>query len=154
MSKRMDKNIKINMGYKNIEDQRRAQRDFYRKNKDKVLASHKIWVENNKERSRQIIKDWAKKNPDKVRSNRLKYKYGINLEQYNTILTSQNMGCAICGSLENRSKHNKGWSHLCVDHDHITGKVRGLLCDDCNLCIGLIRENSILLKKMILYLKK
>ena len=48
---------------------------------------------------------------------------------YNLLLESQDYGCAICGSKETGSHHTKYFS---VDHDHKTGKVRGLLCFHCN----------------------
>ena len=86
----------------------------------------------------------------KRRSNtRLKQKFGINYDQYQMILQEQNGVCAICDESEpvvNRS--------LSVDHDHETGKIRGLLCSNCNPGIGKFKEKIELLKKAVAYLER
>lgn len=80
---------------------------------------------------------WRKANPEKARligwRYELKKLYGITVEQYNEMLESQGGVCAICH--DNNIRELK----LAVDHDHETGKVRGLLCDRCNRGIGLLR---------------
>ena len=68
-------------------------------------------------------------------------------EDYNQIAKEQNYRCLICEG------DNKGW-HLAIDHDHNTGKVRGLLCNTCNRALGLFGENCVRLKKAIEYLKR
>ena len=78
----------------------------------------------------------------------LKHTYGITLEQYDDMLGSQEYGCAICGSSE-----PGGIGRFHVDHDHITGKVRGLLCNKCNLGLAGFRDNIEFLVKAIEYLK-
>ena len=65
------------------------------------------------------------------------------------MLESQNGICAICGNLETIQK-----SHLSVDHDHKTNKVRGLLCRECNRALGGFKDNRILLQSAINYLLK
>jgi len=62
------------------------------------------------------------------RANSLKFRYGISLREYELRLALQNGACAIC------RKKPKGL--LCVDHCHLTGKVRGLLCSKCNSALG------------------
>ena len=78
---------------------------------------------------------------------RLKAKYGITKEQYSIMLECQNGLCAIC----NKPELNR---ELSVDHDHITGKVRSLLCFKCNSALGLVKEDESILLKMIDYLRK
>ncbi len=76
-------------------------------------------------------------------------KYGITLDDYNTMLREQNCCCAICG------KHKLLFKiRMFIDHCHITGKVRGLLCRNCNMGIGLLKENVESLKKAIKYLEQ
>ena len=75
--------------------------------------------------------------------------YGITLGEYNSLLEKQNGVCAIC-SLPQKSKRN---TRFCVDHDHTTGEVRGLLCDSCNRGIGLLKDDSRLLDKAAKYLR-
>ena len=71
--------------------------------------------------------------------------YGLTEEEYNNMVLSQNNLCAIC----NNPSNNKA---LAIDHNHKTGEVRGLLCQNCNLAIGLFKENIIIFNKAIEYL--
>ena len=61
----------------------------------------------------------------------LKHKFGLSLAEYNVMLEKQNGQCAICGT----DKCETGYS-LAVDHCHVTGKIRGLLCRTCNTTLG------------------
>ena len=78
------------------------------------------------------------------RNNQLKRKYGITLKEYGELYNKQKGKCAIC---------NKKCKVLHIDHDHITGKVRGLLCGEHNRGIGMFNDNKDLLLKAINYLK-
>lgn len=72
-------------------------------------------------------------NPETIKSKKLFNKYGITLEEYNNILHNQGYVCAHCKLPERKIDYRTGKLHaLCVDHDHETGKVRGLLCMLCN----------------------
>jgi hypothetical protein len=76
------------------------------------------------------------------RRRRLMATYGITLEQYNELLEKQNHCCAICDRHENEFK-----SKLCVDHNHITREIRGLLCTYCNhRVVGRHRDGDALRK--------
>ncbi|HYT43296.1 MAG TPA: endonuclease VII domain-containing protein [Methylomirabilota bacterium] len=77
----------------------------------------------------------------------LKWKYNISNEEYNILLTIQNSVCKICGNSETNR-------NLAVDHCHITGNVRGLLCDKCNRGLGCFGDDPILLCKAADYLKQ
>lgn len=81
-------------------------------------------------------------------SNRaLRDRYGISNKEYNDLLISQNNVCAICGGLSYTKRKT-----LFVDHDHLNGNVRGLLCLECNHGIGIFKENIDLLQKAIKYI--
>lgn len=82
---------------------------------------------------------------------RLKYRHGLSLEEYNGMLERQKGVCAICGNQNKYKKHKKNAS-LSVDHCHKTDKVRGLLCDACNLALGLMKDDVDNLKKAVKYL--
>ena len=70
------------------------------------------------------------------RDRQLVYKYGINLNTYYAMLMSQGHACAICRiTLKAHGKNS------CVDHCHNTGKVRGILCNSCNLGIAYLQED-------------
>ena len=64
----------------------------------------------------------------------LQKKYKITMDDFEKMLESQNRVCKICG-MDGKSKDNRR-QHLCVDHCHKTGKVRGLLCMKCNTALG------------------
>lgn len=72
-------------------------------------------------------------------------RHGITKEMYDTMYKEQSGNCYIC---------NKHEIKLHIDHNHITGKVRHLLCKECNLALGLLKENVGSLKNMIDYLEK
>ena len=82
----------------------------------------------------------------KHRAKNLKYRYKINVEDFELMLKKQNNKCAIC-QLETTDV-------LRVDHDHETGQIRGLLCHSCNLILGHAKDNLQILKRAHTYLKK
>ncbi|KKN36747.1 hypothetical protein LCGC14_0770530 [marine sediment metagenome] len=90
------------------------------------------------------------KNKKELRNRFLLRTYGIRIEEYEELLQSQNNKCAICGILVKRGRRKKNFA---VDHNHETGEVRGLLCEDCNRGIGLLREDIGILQKAIKYLE-
>jgi hypothetical protein len=91
--------------------------------------------------------------PEKTRNTQLKSKYGITLEQYQLMFKEQNGVCAICGQPEVAiDKRTNIIKLLAVDHDHQTGKVRGLLCQKCNHGIGNFNDNQVNLQLAIQYL--
>ena len=82
-------------------------------------------------------------------------KYGLSKEQYETLYQKQKGCCGICGcpAEEDRRPLKQGQTHgLCVDHNHKTGVIRGLLCDVCNRGLGFFKEDTKLLEKAVLYL--
>jgi len=114
------------------------------------------------------VKEWVEKNREKVNaSNRKKYNslspeekikrnrkqqislYGLTVDQYDAMLMEQNYVCAICEKPEKSSSKKV----LSIDHDHTTGKVRGLLCDTCNSGLGHFFDNLDFLESAVLYLK-
>jgi hypothetical protein len=78
----------------------------------------------------------------------LKRKFGITAEQYAGMLVAQGGACAIC-----ETKDTRPWKYFVVDHDHATGRVRGLLCPACNTCIGQARDDSNILREAAHYLE-
>ena len=73
-------------------------------------------------------------------------KYGITKEQYDEMFANQGGKCAVCGGQDRRGV-------LCVDHDHATGKVRGLLCNNCNATLGHAHDRPDILLGLAEYLK-
>ena len=108
----------------------------------------------NKERINKKNKEWREKNKKKLREKDLKNKYNITTKEYKKLKKDQKNSCAICGKKETRKTNNGKTQRLSIDHDHETGKVRGLLCKNCNSVLGYIKEDILLLKNMIKYLIK
>jgi hypothetical protein len=94
----------------------------------------------------------VKKSPnqkDNVRKAQLKKLYNTTPGRYDELFEKQQGVCAICSESEKGSR-----DYLCIDHDHNTGFIRGLLCHDCNIGIGKLKDNIELLKSAIWYLEK
>jgi len=106
-----------------------------------------------KERTSAYNKKYAEKNPElmkiKDRKNSLKRFWNMTLEQYNEMLEKQGGTCALCDKTES-NPHKR----LCIDHDHTTGKIRALLCDNHNRALGLFKDSIEDLEKAIQYLKR
>jgi hypothetical protein len=122
----------------------------YEKSKDKI----KLWREKNKEHLALKRKENYIKNRDgSIKNTILLKKYGIYLDDCKEMFEKQNGVCAICGQPETRIQRGK-LADLSVDHDHITGEVRGLLCNKCNIGIAHFYDNSDLLLLAFNYLEK
>ena len=80
----------------------------------------------------------------------LKYRYGITYADYCNRLVLQNNKCLICKT--ELDEATLGSKSPCVDHNHSTGEVRGILCRNCNTAIGHAKEDVTILKAMIEYL--
>lgn len=102
---------------------------------------------NNLEKERRQAREWNRKNKISRKDNDLKKLYGISIEDYNQMFVNQNGVCAICERQQVTGKS------LSVDHDHNTGKVRGLLCNKCNTSLGMLDDNIDYLLNAIAYLK-
>lgn len=79
------------------------------------------------------------------RKSRLKQEYGLTLEGFDSLLVAQSGRCAICGA---------PMPAPVIDHDHGTGRVRKLLCSECNLGLGKFRDSPALLRAAHQYLKE
>lgn len=81
----------------------------------------------------------GRKNRDLMR------RHGISVETYEDMFKQQGGVCAICG-------HKPDKRSLAVDHDHDSGKIRALLCNRCNLCLGYLQDDSHLIRDLASYL--
>lgn len=95
-------------------------------------------------KKRRLPHNWR----DIQRNKDLIWAFGITLEDYKEKLAQQGGGCAICKTTTPR----KNAHYFMVDHDHKTGKVRGLLCGSCNSALGLFKDNSDILLTAAEYL--
>lgn len=95
--------------------------------------------------SSEYNKAWRKRNPGKASSYTRKYNFGVTEEQFQAMAQAQNGLCAICKLAPEDS--------LCIDHDHITNKIRALLCRKCNSSVGHFKEDVELLMRVKNYLE-
>lgn len=106
------------------------------------LARHS-YREENRDRFRKV-----------ARKKQLKHKYGISQDDYQSMLALQDGGCAICKT-DNPSGQNSEsdfMKHFAVDHCHISGRVRGLLCSPCNRALGFFQDSPGILSNALEYL--
>jgi hypothetical protein len=90
------------------------------------------------------------RHPNRELTYRLNKNFSMSKEEYDIILINQNNKCATCEKMFDNSNASK----ICVDHDHKTNKVRGLLCFNCNTTLGKVHDNIRTLTNMIKYLEK
>lgn len=90
----------------------------------------------------------------KLCENKSKTRFGLTLEFREKMLQDQGGVCAICGKPETEKHQNGTLKNLAIDHDHKTGRVRGLLCAHCNHMLGEVHDDPAILRKAIAYLKK
>jgi hypothetical protein len=107
----------------------------------RVRASAKAYHGRNKAKRNAGNREWNRLNKDRVFARRLLREYGITVVEYNAILEAQGGRCKICGNVDK----------LCIDHNHATNRVRGILCDDCNVGLGRFHDNPMLLRRAALY---
>jgi hypothetical protein len=134
-------------------------KEYYIKNKKQLSEYKKQYQTLNKEK----IKMYCMENADRKKAYVVKYKatrkeqfkdytlikaYGIKSKEYNKLLEKQNGCCAICKKPQESFKRM-----LSVDHDHTTGKIRGLLCYRCNSALGFLCDSVDMLNVAIKYLE-
>mgnify|MGYP001598902286 CR=1 FL=1 len=113
-------------------------RKHRKNNRDKYILKARIYYSENREKILKESKEYYLKYRNKATAKR----YGISLVEYEDLLQTANNQCQICRTTET----------LRVDHDHKTGKVRGILCLHCNSGLGYFKDSQKLLKVAIKYL--
>lgn len=101
------------------------------------------------ERLRRNQANYRKSAPDAIYSTILKIKYGITLADYLFMESAQHKRCAVCGT-DKPGSNRKRW---CVDHDHKSGVIRGLLCLKCNSGLGALGDNAVGVQRALDYLE-
>jgi len=127
-------------------DRKAYQAAWYQRNKERLGVKGLAWQRANPEKTCAYTARWRERNPQKVLNAKLRAAYGISSEIFRALEIAQQGECLICGS-----KPAKG--RLNVDHNHDTGKVRGLLCNTCNRGMGYLRDDPVLLRQAALYLE-
>jgi hypothetical protein len=160
----MPKN-KMSRTAKKIQDAERNHA-YYIAHRDEQIAKARAWVIANHEKRANYMRTWRTKHREKERTrhriyylaNKEKHTvrteiariyriYGLTQEQFDIMVQEQRGLCAICHRMPTRGR-------LQIDHDHITGKVRKLLCVSCNRALGFFKDNIERLRAAVAYLKE
>jgi hypothetical protein len=118
------------------EDHKAHKKELRDKSKDRYNKAKREWRKNNKE-----------KNAIQMKKDSLKRMYGLSLEKLDEMIVSQENKCPICQQQFDERAHKYH-----VDHDHTTGRVRAVLCVQCNLGLGRFCDNTDSLKRAIDYI--
>lgn len=134
-----------------VEDIRRAKRKissakFRDAHRQKRRDEHRQYKKDNRERIRRQKREWYQRWKLKNLRSAILKRYGVDLDWWDSKLIQQSGGCGICGVKINGSRN------LSIDHNHVSGKTRGILCNRCNHVIGFI-ESPLFLKAR-LYLER
>ncbi len=111
----------------------------------------RLYRENNREKLKESSRLYRLNNKDEIQkreTTRKLKKYGITIQEYNNLILEQKGRCLICGRHQDEFKKK-----LAIDHCHETGKVRGLLCGDCNIMLGMCDDDYNILSVAIEYLE-
>ena len=142
------------MAYVDKDKQRAYHREYQQRPKRKEYK--KAWDRRNRERLAEMQRARYKADPEKYRAYfrnwRVKKVYGITPAQYEQTLSDQGGVCAVCGRVPNGSSRME--KTLLIDHDHETGKIRGLLCNNCNSGMGIMGDTEEHLLAALAYLRK
>ena len=107
-----------------------------------------------KECDYKYTQEWREANPQRGREHqrkgRLKRRYGLTLTAYAALKEAQGNCCAACG-ISFQSMINK---HIHVDHDHASGKIRGILCRGCNVALGAMTDDPVKITSLLKYIER
>lgn len=98
--------------------------------------------------------EWKHLSPeDRIRAAKIKHHYGLSWKAFETMFNEQGGRCAICATIINKTGIRGQWNTAAVDHCHKTKKIRGLLCNHCNLAIGYLKDSPEIAEAALIYLK-
>lgn len=101
---------------------------------------------------RERMRELRAENYREFQDRSIKHRYGVSLEYCERIFEAQDGRCAICDQPIPRLDSAKDRKFVCIDHDHKSNKVRGILCSKCNSGLGFFGDDQVLLPKIIDYL--
>jgi hypothetical protein len=138
----------------------------YANTREKSILDAAKWKRENRERVKELAaqdrlnypekydkwrKDYYERNAKDINTRAICRYHGLEIDTYEAMFEDQNHKCFICGKEETRKLRGKVM-RLCIDHNHLTGKIRSLLCHDCNSGLGKFYDSPDLLTKAAIYL--
>ena len=141
--------------YKDLNKRRATARAWAAKNREKRLLQRRVWRARNKERLNEYQRRYleARGGRQTRKAYALKHAYGLSHSEYLDLLYKQDHRCAICRRPESRQRKGQLLA-LVVDHNHETGKVRGLLCCKCNSALGFLAEDPLRIAALGRYIEQ
>jgi hypothetical protein len=136
------------MPYKDSEKCKKYIVQYRLNNKEHIKKQNNKYRSNNKEK----IMTWRENNKSYLKEYSLNKLYGLSLEEYQKLLSDTGGFCPIC-NVELRFDGNYKNSAV-IDHNHLTGKVRGVTCRGCNCGLGQFKDNPLIVKKALDWLRK
>jgi hypothetical protein len=136
-----DKQRAYHREYQQRPERKKYKKDWTQKNQAKITAAQNARYKANPEKYREYF-----------RNHRIKKTYNLTESQYAEWVVKQGGCCGICGKEPSGEWH--GDRMLNVDHNHETGAVRGLLCNQCNRALGLFGDSAARLQEAINYLER
>lgn len=137
---------------RHVEEIRAKERSRYAERKEEVAARKRLEYAEDRENKIETVRRWQRRNPEKVkaswRERHLWRWYRLTIAEFDSLFLGQGSRCGICGS-----ESPIGQKHWHIDHDHSTGKIRGILCYYCNLLLGHAKDNTAILRAAIEYLE-
>lgn len=135
-----------------IDCTKERQRQWRAKNPEKARECWKRSREKHLDKCLERARQWRRKYPERQqlakRKCRLRKEYGLTIAEYDAMVAAQKGRCAIC---RNPPRAGSRKDKLHIDHDHVTGKVRGLLCDLCNRGVGMLRDDPKIMRSAARY---
>jgi hypothetical protein len=104
--------------------------------------------------SPEYMREWRKNNPLKSYLYNIKAKHGITKKEYDKLFEESNGLCSVCRKPEQLQWKDGSIKRLALDHNHKTGKIRGLLCNGCNRALGYIHDDPDIARQLAKYLEK
>jgi hypothetical protein len=152
------------MPYKNKEDERANRRKYLEANKSLIVERKLRYYLANKEKINSKQRDWYARNRDSQLEKKKVYNethaeqkhrsylrraYGVTADEYERLLVTNDYKCEICLIDQRYTKKRHA-----VDHCHLTGKIRGLLCSNCNIAIGHLGDDKGKIMKAYEYISR
>lgn len=135
----------------NSDSKRVSAKERYKRKKELILSQATLYYEKNREKILESKKVFWSRNKEKKRTYRLEKKFLISEQDIRDMMDTQRGCCDICKISLVSPESTRSFA---VDHCHSSGKVRGLLCNNCNTAIGLFLDNKEILSSAIFYLDK
>ena len=121
--------------------------------KEHIKNKSKIYYNKNKTKIQKYLRKWKMENKDTIKKYLLNFRYGITIEEYDNLYSTQQGMCKICKEKIYKWGNGNKQTVANVDHCHLTGKIRGMLCSKCNRILGIVNDDINRLKSCINYLK-